>query len=81
MVSEKWKACAGVRAVRGGCPKRSRESGKHECGPLGSTTPKKLGQGGSASGSGNPDEGAGTSSGVPTLQGAGGIGPGSRTPW
>jgi hypothetical protein len=35
MVSEKWKACAGVRAVRGGCPKRSREGGKHKRGPPG----------------------------------------------
>jgi hypothetical protein len=33
MVSEKWKAYAGVRAVQGGCPERSRESGKHERGP------------------------------------------------
>jgi hypothetical protein len=47
----------------------------------GSTTPKKPGQGGSASRSANPDDGAGTSSGVPTLQGAAGIGPGGRTPW
>jgi hypothetical protein len=46
----------------------------------GSTTPKKPGQGGSASGSGNLDDGAGTSSRVPTLQGAAGIGPGGRTP-
>jgi hypothetical protein len=46
----------------------------------GSSTPKKPGQGGSASGSRNPDDGAGTSSGVPTLQGATEIGPGSRTP-
>jgi hypothetical protein len=48
--------------------------------PLGSTTLKKMGQGGSASGSGNPDDGVGTSSGVPKLQGAAGIGPGGRTP-
>jgi hypothetical protein len=46
----------------------------------GSTTPKKPGQGRSASRSGNPDDGAGTSSGVPTLQGAGGISPGARIP-
>jgi hypothetical protein len=46
----------------------------------GSTTPKKPGQGGSASGSGIPDDEAGTSSGIPTLQGAVGIGPGGRTP-
>jgi hypothetical protein len=46
----------------------------------GSTTPKKPGQGGSASGSGNLDNRAGTSSGVPTLQGATRIGPGGRTP-
>jgi hypothetical protein len=46
----------------------------------GSTTPKKPGQGGSASGSGNPDDGAGTSSRMPTLQGTGGISPGGCTP-
>jgi hypothetical protein len=46
----------------------------------GSTTPKKPGHSGSASGSGNPDDGVGTSSGVQTLQGAARIGPGGRTP-
>jgi hypothetical protein len=46
----------------------------------GSTTPKKPGQGGPFFGSGNLDDGAGTSSGVPTLQGAAGIGPRGRTP-
>jgi hypothetical protein len=80
MVSEKWKACAGVRAVRGGCSQRSREGGKHEHRPPGSTTPKKPGHDGSASRSGNPDDGTGTSSGVPTLQSAAGISPGGRTP-
>jgi hypothetical protein len=54
--------------------------GSMNVGLRGSTTPKKPGQGGSASGSGNPDDGAGTSSGVPTLQGTAGIGPGGRTP-
>jgi hypothetical protein len=34
MLSEDWKACAGVRADRGGCPQRSREGGKHERRPL-----------------------------------------------
>jgi hypothetical protein len=46
----------------------------------GSTTPKKPGQGGSAAGSGNPDDSAGTSSGVPRVQGAAGINPGGVTP-
>jgi hypothetical protein len=45
----------------------------------GSTIPKKLGQGGSAVGSGNPDDNAGTSSRVPTLQGASEISPGGGT--
>jgi hypothetical protein len=46
MVSEKWKACVGVRAVQGGCPERSRETrrvGSMNVGLRGSTTPKKLG--------------------------------------
>jgi hypothetical protein len=46
----------------------------------GSTTPKKPGQGGSAAGSGNPDNSARTSSRVPILQGAGGINPGVVIP-
>jgi hypothetical protein len=46
----------------------------------GSTTPKKPGQGGSTSGSRNSDDGARTSSGVPTVQGAAGIGPRGHTP-
>jgi hypothetical protein len=46
----------------------------------GSTTPKKPGHDGSASGSGIPDDGVGTSSGVPTLQGAAGISPGGHSP-
>jgi hypothetical protein len=46
----------------------------------GSTTPKKPGHDGSASGSGIRDDGAGTSSAVPPVQGAAGIGPGGRTP-
>jgi hypothetical protein len=54
--------------------------GSMNIGLRGSTTPKKPGQGGSASGLGNPDDGAGTLSGVPTLQGAAGIGPRGRTP-
>jgi hypothetical protein len=61
-------------------PKGHERVGSMNVGLRGSTTPKKLGQGGSASGSGNPDDGAGTSFGVLTLQGAGGIGPGGRTP-
>jgi hypothetical protein len=54
--------------------------GSMNIGLRGSTTPKKPGEGGSASGSGNPNDGAGTSSGVPTLQGASGINLGSRNP-
>jgi hypothetical protein len=54
--------------------------GSMNVGLRGSTTPKKPGQGGSASGSGNPNDGAGTSSRVLILQGAGGIDPGGRTP-
>jgi hypothetical protein len=46
----------------------------------GSTTPKKPGHDGSASRSGIPDDRAGTSSGVPTVQGAAGIDPGGRIP-
>jgi hypothetical protein len=80
MVSEKWKACAGVRAIRGRCPERSREGGKHERRPLGVNYFKEAGSRQVASGSGNPNDGVGTSSGVPTLQGTAGIGPGGRTP-
>jgi hypothetical protein len=61
-------------------PKGHERVGSMNVGLRGSTTPKKPGQGGSAFGSGNPDDGAGTSSGVPTLQGTAGIGPGGRTP-
>jgi hypothetical protein len=61
-------------------PKGHERVGSMNVGLRGSTTPKKPGQGRSTSGSGNPDDGAGTSSGVPTLQGADGIGPGGRTP-
>jgi hypothetical protein len=61
-------------------PKAHERVGSMNVGLRGSTTPKKPGQGGSAFGSGNPDDGPGTSSGVPTQQGAAGIGPGGRTP-
>jgi hypothetical protein len=61
-------------------PKGHERVGSMNVGLRGSTTPKKPGHGRSASGSGNPDDGAGTSSRVPTLQGAGGISPGGRTP-
>jgi hypothetical protein len=61
-------------------PKGHERVGSMNVGLRGSTTPKKLGQGGSASGSGNLDDGAGTLPRVPTLQGAGGLGPGGRTP-
>jgi hypothetical protein len=61
-------------------PKGHERVGSMNVGLWGSTTPKKPGRDGSASGSGNPDDEAGTSSAVPTLQGAAGIGPGGRTP-
>jgi hypothetical protein len=61
-------------------PKGHERVGSMNVGLRGSTIPKKPSQGGSASGSGNPDDGVGTSSGVPTLQGAAGIGLGGRTP-
>jgi hypothetical protein len=80
MVLEKWKACAGVRASKADVPKGHQRVGSMNVGLQGSTTPKKPGQGGSASGSGNPDDGTGTSSGVPTLQGTGGISPRGRIP-
>jgi hypothetical protein len=54
--------------------------GSMNVGLRGSTTPKKPGHDGSASGSGIPDDKARTSSGVSILQGAAGIGPGGRTP-
>jgi hypothetical protein len=57
-------------------PKGHERVGSMNVGLRGSTTPKKPGHDGSASGSGNPDDGAGTSS----LQGAAGIGPRGRTP-
>jgi hypothetical protein len=61
-------------------PKGHERVGSMNVGLRGSTTPKKPGQGGSASGSGHLDDGTETSSGVPTLQDAGGISPGGRTP-
>jgi hypothetical protein len=61
-------------------PKGHERVGSMNVGLRGSTTPKKPGQGGSTSRSGNRDDRVGTSSGVPTLQGAGGIGPRGRTP-
>jgi hypothetical protein len=45
MVSKKWKACTGVRALRGGCPERSQESGKHERGPARVNYSKEAGLG------------------------------------
>jgi hypothetical protein len=54
--------------------------GSMNVGLRGSTTPKKPGQGRSASRSGNPDDNTGTSFGVLTLQGAGGISPRGCTP-
>jgi hypothetical protein len=61
-------------------PKGHERVGSMNVGLRGSTTPKKLGHDGSASESGIPDDGAGTSSAVPTLEGAAGIGPGGRSP-
>jgi hypothetical protein len=61
-------------------PKGHKRVGSMNVGLRGSTIPKKPSQGGSASRSGNPDNGAGTSSRIPILQGAVGIGPGGRTP-
>jgi hypothetical protein len=61
-------------------PKGQEIVGSMNVGLRGTTTPKKPRHGGSASGSGHPDDGAGTSSGVPTLQGASRISPGGRTP-
>jgi hypothetical protein len=61
-------------------PKGHKRVGSMNVGLRGSTTPKKPRQGGSASGSGNPDNGVGTSSRVSTLEGAGGISPRGRTP-
>jgi hypothetical protein len=51
-------------------PKSHERVGSMNFGLRGSTTPKKPGHDGSASGSRNPDDEAGTSSSVPTLQGA-----------
>jgi hypothetical protein len=48
-------------------PKGHERVGSMNVGLRGSTTPKKPGQGGSTSGSGNPDDGVGTSSRVLTL--------------
>jgi hypothetical protein len=48
-------------------PKGHEKVGSMNVGLQESTTPKKPGQGGSTSRSGNLDDGAGTSSGVPTL--------------
>jgi hypothetical protein len=61
-------------------PQGHERVGSMNVGLRGSTTPKKPDHGGSAAGSGNPDNGAETSSGVGTLQGAGGIGLGGGTP-
>jgi hypothetical protein len=61
-------------------PKGHERVGSMNVGLRGSTTPKKPGHDGSAFGSGIPDDGAGTSSGISILQGAAGIGPGGRTP-
>jgi hypothetical protein len=61
-------------------PKGHKRVGSMNVGLRGSTTPKKPRQGGSASGSGNPDDGVGTSSRVPTLQSADGISPGGHIP-
>jgi hypothetical protein len=54
--------------------------GSMNIGLRGSTTPKKPGQGGFVARSGNLDDGVGTSSGVPRLQGVGGISPEGGTP-
>ena len=61
-------------------PKSHERVGSMNVGLRGSTTSKKPGQGRSASGSGNHDDGARTSSRVPTLQDVGGSGPRGRTP-
>jgi hypothetical protein len=61
-------------------PKGHERVGSMNVGLRGSAIPKKPGQSGSAAGSGNPDDGIGTSSGVPRVQGAGGISPGGITP-
>ena len=61
-------------------PKGHERVGSMNVGLHGSTTPKKPGEGGSASGLGNPDDDTRTSSRVPTLQGTGGIGTEGRTP-
>jgi hypothetical protein len=61
-------------------PKGHERVGSMNVGLRGSTTPKKPGQGGSAAGSGNPDDGAGTLSGIDKLQASGGINPGGGTP-
>jgi hypothetical protein len=61
-------------------PKSHERVGSMNVGLRGSTTPKKSGHDGSASGSGIRDDGAGTSSAVPPVQGAAGIGPGGRIP-
>jgi hypothetical protein len=45
MVSEKWKAYAGVPAVQGGCPERSQEGGKHERRPPGVNYSEEAGSG------------------------------------
>jgi hypothetical protein len=61
-------------------PKGHKRVRSMNVGLQGSTTPKKPGQGRSATGSRNPDDGARTSSRVPRLQGAGGISPRGGTP-
>jgi hypothetical protein len=67
MVEEEWKACAGIRAIGGGCPERAEKVGSMNVGFQGSTIPKKPGQGGSAVGSRNPNNGVGTLSRVSRL--------------
>ena len=61
-------------------PKGHEKVGSMNIGFQGSATPKKRRQGRSATGSKNPDDGAGTSSGVNRLQGVGGISLGSGIP-
>jgi hypothetical protein len=61
-------------------PKGHERVGSMNVGLRGSTILKKLGQGGSATGSGNLDEGIRTLSGIPRVQGTSGISPGGVTP-
>jgi hypothetical protein len=80
MVAEEWKARVGVHAVRGGCPERTQKSRKHERWPLRVNYSEEAGSRRVHCGSGNPDDSIGTSSGVPRVQGAGGISLGGVTP-